>query len=144
MQYMAVINIIDVTLSSTGGLDDPFPVSSLWCITDYPYTCLMGSAYFFYCFCNVVEQRWIKYETNTYKYIMPSSFLHLGQISIHVNFSQLVGLFFDLLFVFELVRLHLVVELGDEGTETSDGEQSGIRRVVDADCGGRYTSLVNY
>lgn len=73
---------------------------------------------------------------------MPSLFLHLGQIGIHVNLSQLVGLFFDQLLVFELVRLHLVVELGDKGTETPDGEESGIGRVVDANCGSRYASLI--
>lgn len=73
---------------------------------------------------------------------MPSSFLHLGQIGFHVHLSQLVGLFFDLLLVFELVCLHLVVELGHKCTETSDGEESGIGRVVDADGGGRYASLV--
>lgn len=73
----------------------------------------------------------------------PSSFLHLGQISLHVNLSQLIGLFFDQLLVFELVGLHLFVKLGDECPETSDGEESGIGRVVDADSGGRYASLMS-
>jgi hypothetical protein len=73
---------------------------------------------------------------------MPSSFFHLCQISLHVNLPQLVGLCFDLLFVFELVRLHLLVELGDKGSETSDGKESGIGRVVDANSGSRHASLV--
>lgn len=68
----------------------------------------------------------------------------MGQIRIHINLSQLVGLFFNLLLIFELVRLHLVVELGDKGAQASNGKESRIGRVVNANCGGWYASLIIY
>ena len=66
---------------------------------------------------------------------------HLFQVSLYINVSQNFRLVLDLLLHFQLVVLHLLQQLGHEGTKESNRQQGGVGRVIDCHRGSGHTSL---
>lgn len=65
----------------------------------------------------------------------------MSQVRLDVRLPQSCSLTIHLLTNVNLVSPHLLKVLWNESTQDSDGEQSGVSGVVDADGGGRNASL---
>lgn len=66
---------------------------------------------------------------------------HLLQVGLDTNLPQNVGLVLNLVLHVKLVRLHLLQQLRNKGSQNADSEQRRIGRVVNGDSSSGYAAL---